>query len=58
MVFCMIPMVLDGTIQLLTRYESTNLRRVVTGYLFGYALCTLFLLSSAAAFQFGVGLTK
>lgn len=37
----MVPMVVDGTVQLLTRYESTNFRRVVTGFLFGYALCAL-----------------
>ena len=37
----MVPMVADGTVQLLTRYESTNFRRVVTGFLFGYALCAL-----------------
>lgn len=31
-------MVLDGFIQLKTRYESTNIRRLVTGLLFGYAI--------------------
>ena len=33
---CMIPLVLDGTIQKLTRYESTNSKRVVTGILYGF----------------------
>ena len=49
----MVPMVADGTVQLLTRYESTNFRRVVTGFLFGYALCALFLLSCVFAVNLG-----
>ena len=50
---CVVPMILDGFIQLLTPYQSTNMRRLVTGILFGYALCSLFVISSIAAFQFG-----
>lgn len=34
----MLPMLLDGFVQLLTTYESTNFRRFVTGFLFGFAL--------------------
>ena len=49
----MVPMVADGTVQLLTRYESTNFRRLVTGFLFGYALCALFLLMCIAGFYRG-----
>ncbi len=49
----MVPMVADGFIQLLSRYESTNPRRLVTGLLFGYGFAVLFLLSSLAAFQHG-----
>lgn len=47
------PLVADGVLQLCTRYESGNLRRLVTGVLFGYALANLLLLSSAAAFRQG-----
>ena len=47
------PLVADGMLQLCTRYESGNLRRLVTGVLFGYALANLLLLSSAAAFRRG-----
>ena len=54
----MIPMVADGFIQLKTRYESTNPRRFVTGFFFGWGLMALFLISSAAAFRFGYGLTS
>lgn len=36
---CMLPMITDGSVQLLyDRYESTNIRRLVTGTLFGVAL--------------------
>lgn len=52
----MIPMVLDGLIQLKTAYESTNFRRFVTGFLFGYGLLALFAISTVAAFNFGYNL--
>lgn len=52
----MLPMVLDGGIQLLTPYESGNFRRVITGALFGYALASLFLASTAAVFHLGLAL--
>lgn len=54
----MVPMLIDGTIQMLTRYESTNLKRFVTGALFGYGLMMLIILSTIWAFNFGVGLGK
>ena len=38
----------------LTAYESGNLRRLVTGALFGFGLAELFLLSTAAVFRCGV----
>lgn len=52
-ILLMLPLIADGFIQLKTSYESTNLRRVVTGFLFGFALCALFIISSAAAYHFG-----
>lgn len=52
-VLLLVPLIADGFVQLKTAYESTNLRRVVTGFLFGYGLVSLFLISSIAAFQFG-----
>lgn len=52
----MIPMVLDGGLQALTPYESGNLRRLLTGLLFGYGLTALFLISTAWAFRFGMGI--
>lgn len=54
----LLPLIADGFLQLKTAYESTNFRRVVTGFLFGYGLFSLFLLSSIAAFQFGYHLVQ
>ena len=34
----MLPLALDGTLQLYTRYESGNGRRLITGLLFGFGL--------------------
>lgn len=36
-ILMMVPMVIDGTVQLLTSYESNNRRRFLTGFLFGIA---------------------
>lgn len=52
----MLPLLIDGFVQLKTAYESTNFRRFVTGFLFGYALLALFVISSAAAFRLGYDL--
>lgn len=52
--FLMVPMVLDGGVQALTPYESTNTRRFVTGLLFGCGLLTLFFFTTACAFRWGV----
>ena len=49
----MVPMVADGFIQLKTRYESTNIRRLLTGIPFGYSLVALFVLFSKGLFDFG-----
>ena len=52
----LVPMAADGGLQALTPYESGNLRRLVTGLLFGYGLTALFLISTAWAFRFGMGI--
>ena len=52
-VLLMLPMIADGVIQLATAYESTNTRRFVTGFLFGYSLTALFVISTIAALRFG-----
>lgn len=57
-VFLLIPMIIDGIVQLKTSYESNNRRRFITGFLFGYGLFMLFIITTIMAFQFGVSLTK
>ena len=52
-VLLMLPMVADGMIQMLTKYESTNLRRLMTGLLFGYGLVCVFFETTAIVFQYG-----
>ena len=36
-----IPLMIDGTVQKLTRYESTNLRRLWTGILYGFSFMSV-----------------
>ena len=54
----LVPMVLDGGLQALTPYESGNLRRLVTGLLFGCGLAALFLESTTWAFRQGMELGR
>lgn len=56
-ILLMIPMILDGFIQISTKYESSNLKRFVTGLLFGYALMSLMIITTMMAFEFGIGLS-
>ncbi len=39
----MVPLIFDGFLQRLTSYESGNIRRLITGILFGIALIFFFL---------------
>lgn len=41
LVILLFPMIIDGFIQLHTRYESNNLKRAITGILFGYAASSI-----------------
>ena len=38
----MVPLIIDGSVQKLTSYESGNIRRLITGILFGMALVFTF----------------
>ncbi|MCR1952211.1 DUF2085 domain-containing protein [Clostridium sp. DSM 100503] len=42
-IFFILPMLIDGFFQLLTKYESNNIKRVIIGILFGYGFFNLFL---------------
>ena len=57
-ILLMLPMIADGLIQRLTTYESTNVKRVITGALFGYALVSFVVVTLIATFQLGVQLGK
>ncbi len=50
----LLPLVLDGFIQLLTRYESNNTKRFITGFLFGIGLYTLFIYSTLFFYHQGI----
>lgn len=54
----MIPMVLDGCIQMWTSYNSTNRRRFLTGLFFGYALLMLIVVTSLMTIQYGMKLGR
>lgn len=53
LIIFMIPMILDGGVQLVTNYESNNTKRFLTGFLFGYSLGSLFLRSTIYMFLLG-----
>lgn len=52
-IIIMLPMIADGFIQLKTSYESNNRRRFITGFLFGYGLFMIFIITTIMAFNFG-----
>lgn len=52
----LIPMIVDGVVQMKTSYESNNRRRFITGFLFGYGLFMLFVITSKMSFDFGASL--
>ena len=54
----LIPMILDGVVQMMTAYESNNGRRFITGVFFGYGIVMLFVITSIMAFEFGMNLIK
>ena len=54
----MIPLIVDGFVQRLTSYESTNPRRLITGVLFGYALFMLLIITTCMTFEEGVRVGK
>lgn len=47
------PMIFDGGIQLLTKYESNNALRFLTGFFFGYGFFQLIISSLLAAYWYG-----
>lgn len=54
----MLPLVFDGTLQKLTSYESTNMRRLFTGILFGIALIFMFIYFHVTCFKIAAEILK
>lgn len=54
----LLPLAVDGVVQLRTAYESRNLRRLWTGALFGYGLTSLLFLSAGWVFRQGYAFGK
>ena len=54
MAVMMVPMAADGLIQGLTKYESTNLRRLITGILFGFGITMIVIMFLISVFKMGV----
>ena len=52
----LLPLIADGFLQLLTRYESTNPRRFITGTLFGLGLYELAAWAAVQAVSWGYAL--
>lgn len=54
----MFPMILDGFIQLLTKYESNNIKRFFSGILFGYSLFNIIIISIIFTWKCGYNFGK
>ncbi len=52
-VLMLLPLIVDGMIQHFTSYESTNIRRFVTGFVFGTGLMSILVITTLASFYFG-----
>lgn len=50
----LVPLIIDGTVQAITRYKSNNMKRLVTGLIFGVGFMMLFMLSTKYCFVFGL----
>lgn len=53
-ILIMLPMIVDGLLQMFTAYESNNLRRFITGFLFGFGLITLFAIHTLFLYEIGL----
>ena len=57
-ILLMLPLVFDGTLQKLTSYESTNMRGLFTGILFGIALIFMFIYFHVTCFKIAAEILK
>lgn len=52
-IILMIPLIIDGFVQLWTKYESTNIRRFITGILFGIGFPAFVAHTTCMAYDYG-----
>ena len=52
-VILMLPLIIDGTVQYLTKYNSNNFLRFITGLLWGYALINMMVIILSHAYHQG-----
>ncbi|MGM9567137.1 MAG: DUF2085 domain-containing protein [Clostridia bacterium] len=52
-VLLMVPLIVDGVLQLKTSYESRNPRRLITGILFAYGLVSFIVICDMYAYGLG-----
>lgn len=52
-VLILVPMIVDGLVQMFTAYESNNWRRFITGVLFGFGLVMLCAIHTIFLYEFG-----
>lgn len=57
-VVLMLPMIFDGFLQLLTKYESNNYWRFITGALFGIGIACIILVSTSEMAKIGYAFGK
>ncbi|MBO4711104.1 DUF2085 domain-containing protein [bacterium] len=53
-IIMMLPLIIDGFVQLLTKYESTNIRRLITGIIFGIGLSAFIVRIDTIIYDIGV----
>lgn len=51
--FMMFPLVGDGMLQKITAYESNNIKRMITGLMFGFGAAQFFFMSLLVVYEFG-----
>ena len=54
MTLLMVPMIIDGLLQALTSYSSTNWRRLITGALFGFGAAMILIMLAITAVKIGI----
>lgn len=57
-VILLVPMIVDGCIQMFSSYESSNLKRFLTGLLFGYGIISLFIISNLFVYELGISVGR